>query len=273
MNRKQEKTVRSGPAHLLSALAVNETAIATAEICRLQREIYGNIAPSQRISKGIVFSIKELAKKIAPILADASPVLRHRFLALYDRSEEMVVKAVVLRDLSMCSGLPVSEAMTLFIKAADDPDWRLREMAAIFFRTYIKRDAVSALAALDDLVMHDSPRVRRFAVETLRPVQENRWMHRQPKGPLSIVRRLFYEPDPYPRTAVGNLMSDLSKKNPDLIKSLVRDLVATGDKNAYWIATRACRNLVKTEPEKVLDLLHTDTYRYKQKVYTRHAGS
>ena len=41
------------------------------------------------------------------------------------------------------------------------------------------------------------------------------------------------------------------------------------DGNSRWIATRACRNLVKQEPVRVMDLLGVDEYRYKDRVYKR----
>ena len=46
-------------------------------------------------------------------------------------------------------------------------------------------------------------------------------------------------------------------------------LVERGDKNSYWIAYRACRNLVKKEPIKVMDLLKIDEYKYKNRIHRR----
>ncbi|MBN1358009.1 hypothetical protein JW988_04480, partial [Candidatus Bathyarchaeota archaeon] len=73
----------------------------------------------------------------------------------------------------------------------------------------------------------------------------------------------------YPRTSLGNNLSDLAKQLPDLVFELVAELVASGDRNSYWIAYRACRNLVKKEPIKVMNLLKIDEYRYKKRVYRR----
>jgi 3-methyladenine DNA glycosylase AlkC len=80
---------------------------------------------------------------------------------------------------------------------------------------------------------------------------------------------MFRESSPYPRTSVGNNLSDLARKLPDLVCDLVRGLVDSGDKNSYWIAYRACRNLVKKDPIKVMDLLKTDEYKYKKRRYKR----
>lgn len=111
--------------------------------------------------------------------------------------------------------------------------------------------------------------VRRFVGETLRPIQENIWFYEQPDYSLSILQNLFQERAAYPRTSVGNNLSDLSRKLPELVFNIVSELVASGDKNSYLIAYRACRNLVKKEPVRVLNLLQVDEYKYKKKVYQR----
>jgi hypothetical protein len=68
---------------------------------------------------------------------------------------------------------------------------------------------------------------------------------------------------------VGNNLSDLARHLPDRVLELVEELVASGDRNSYWIAYRACRNLVKKEPIRVMNLLHVDEYRYKKRVSRR----
>lgn len=105
--------------------------------------------------------------------------------------------------------------------------------------------------------------------ETQRPVQENRWFYKNPEYPLSILRHLFKENATYPRTSVGNNLSDLARILPDLVYELVKELVESGNENSYWIAYRACRNLVKNEPIKVMDLLRVDEYKYKNRIYLR----
>ena len=67
----------------------------------------------------------------------------------------------------------------------------------------------------------------------------------------------------------GNNLSDLSRKNPELILSIVKKLVQNEDKNSYWIAYRACRNLVKKYPEEVFKNLRTNEYKYKNNTYRR----
>jgi len=105
--------------------------------------------------------------------------------------------------------------------------------------------------------------------EGLRPCIENQWFYTHPEYPLTVLRHLFQESTSYPRTSVGNNLSDLARRLPELVFKLVAELVASGDKNSYWIAYRACRNLVKKEPIRVMDALNVDEYRYKKRVHKR----
>jgi hypothetical protein len=80
------------------------------------------------------------------------------------------------------------------------------------------------------------------------------------------------------RSIIGNIKKnrfDRVRKNIpkvlDRLYGIVDKLVKDGDKNAYWIAYRACRNLVKKEPHKVMDLLGVDEYKYKDRYIKRDA--
>jgi len=116
-------------------------------------------------------------------------------------------------------------------------------------------------------VESEDAHLRRFVAETLRPVVENKWIFNQPEYSLEVLRHLFKERIPYPRSSVGNNLSDLSRRLPELVYRLVKELVANGNKNSYWIAYRACRNLVKKDPIKVMNLLRVEVYHYKTAVY------
>jgi 3-methyladenine DNA glycosylase AlkC len=153
--------------------------------------------------------------------------------------------------------------------AAASPDWATREYAQMFFRKLIGRYPEEAREYLLRLAKSKDANVRRFVGETLRPVQENRWFYQHPDYPLSIIREMFKESSAYARTSVGNNLSDLARHCPETVYEVVRELVDKGDKNSYWIAYRACRNMVKKDPLKVMDLLKVDEYKYKERVYKR----
>jgi 3-methyladenine DNA glycosylase AlkC len=145
----------------------------------------------------------------------------------------------------------------------------MRELAQMFFRKIIKKYPNEMHEFLLRQVKSEDPNIRRFISETIRPVKENRWLYGNPEYSISILKQIFNEKEKYPRTSIGNNLSDLARYLPELVFGIVEDLVRSGDVNSYWIAYRACRNLVKNEPIKVLDLLKVDVYRYKKKVYQR----
>ena len=139
----------------------------------------------------------------------------------------------------------------------------------MFFRKLIKPNPDEAQKFLLKHVKSKCSNIRRFISEALRPVIENRWFYKEPKFSLKVIRHLFKESDAYPRTSVGNNLSDLSRKLPDLVLRIVKELVASNDKNSYWIAYRACRNLVMKDSLKVIDLLKIDEYKYKKRIHKR----
>ena len=138
---------------------------------------------------------------------------------------------------------------------------------------FTQADRCAAQEYLLNLTDSGNPFLRRLATESLRPVTDLAWIQNEPEYSLKVLRRLFTESVEYPRTSVGNNLSDLARKNPELVLSLAKELVSMKDKNAYWIAYRACRNLVKTHTEEVLDILGTDEYRYKGRIHRRSGGA
>jgi 3-methyladenine DNA glycosylase AlkC len=162
-----------------------------------------------------------------------------------------------------------TEVFSFFAEIAASPDWIVREFAAGGFHSVIASNKDAVLPWLKETALSKNPNVRRFVSETLRPVTVNRWMKKEPEYSLSVLRLLFREAHPYPRTSVGNNLSDLSSRQPELIFSIVQELVASRDPNSYWIAYRACRNLVKKYPRHVMDILGVDEYHYKDRNFYR----
>jgi len=185
------------------------------------------------------------------------------------RSDDYRIKGVALGILSFYGIEDYEKVLPFFESSASSDDWAFREFVQMFFRKLIQKHSNEVHEYLLKLAKSRDSNIRRFVSETLRPVKENRWFYNDPEYPLSILRHLFKENKEYPRNSVGNNLSDLARHLPELVLKVVKELVKSGDKNAYWIAYRACRNLVKNEPIKVMDLLQVDEYWYKKKVYRR----
>jgi 3-methyladenine DNA glycosylase AlkC len=231
--------------------------------------LYAAIPDSKRVSFGRVYTIQELSKYLFSRLTTANAEVYEVGSEMFQRSGEFGSKGVALGILSWYGISDYKRVLPFFDAAASSPSWDMREFAQMFFRKIIKAQPDEAKAYLLRLVVSKDPKVRRFVSETLRPVRENRWFYKHPEYPLSILRLLFTEGSAYPRASVGNNLSDLARHLPELVFGLVKELVESGDRNSYWIAYRACRNLVKKEPTRVMELLRVNEYKYKQKVYTR----
>ncbi|MBN1348954.1 hypothetical protein JXJ21_06060 [candidate division KSB1 bacterium] len=238
-------------------------------IPRLIDALYANIPDNKRISYGIVHTIKTLSEFVHTRLEESKEAIDEIGVALFKRSAEGKVTGVALGVLSLCVRANFSTIAPYFKLAAASELWEIREFAQLFFRRLIKAHPEEAQKFLLKLVESEDANIRRFVGETLRSVQENKWFYKNPEYPLSILKQLFKESAAYPRTAVGNNLSDLARRLPDLVYGIIEELVASGDKNSYWIAYRACRNLVKKEPLRVMNLLKVDEYTYKTRIHRR----
>ena len=230
-------------------------------------ELYENIPENKRISFGRVYTIQILSKQLFLSLAEIGASPYEIGAKLFERSDDFQCKAIALGILSFYGIDDYEKVLPFFEAAASSVDWEMREFAQMFFRKLIQKWPDELKEYLLKLTRSRDPNIRRFVSETLRPVKENRGFYRKPNYSLCILRNLFRERSEYPRTSVGNNLSDLARQLPDLVFELVKELVASGDRNSYWIAYRACRNLVKTEPTRAMNLLHVEEYRYKQRVY------
>jgi 3-methyladenine DNA glycosylase AlkC len=234
-------------------------------------KLYKKIPEKKRISYGRVYIVKIMVEYIYEKLSETESGDFELAADLYEHCKDFKSRGVSLGIISFYGVEEPKRTLPYFVSAADSPDFDQREMAQMFFRKIIKKHPAIAKKILLNLVNSSYSNIRRFVSETLRPVKENKWFHDRPEYPLSILRNLFKEDAAYPRISVGNNLSDLAKRNPELVYELVKELVDSGNKNSYWIAYRACRNLVKKEPEKVMKLLRVDEYKYKNRTYKRRA--
>ncbi len=264
MNDEIEKEIREG---IIKVVLQKKYELAIRNISTIIDELYANIPDNKRISYGRVHTIKVLSEYLYTHLIEVNAPVYEIASDIFKKGDDFKSKGVSLSILSFCGLFDYKRVLTFFESAAVSSEFDMREFAQMFFRKLIKRYPDEIKEYLLQLVKSDNPEMRRFVGETLRPVRENKWFYKDPDYPLSIIRKMFKESSPYPRTAVGNNLSDLARQLPDLVYDLVEELVDSRDKNSYWIAYRACRNLVKKEPIKVMDLLKVNEYKYKKRIH------
>jgi len=261
-----KKKIQSG---IIGSIMRREYDLAIRNISSVLDQLYNSIPDSKRISYGRVYTIKVLSEHLYTRLTEMDAPIFQIAAGIFEKSGDSKATGVSLGILSFYALGDYEKTLSYFKSAAASSDWDTRELSQMFFRKLIREYPDKMKECLLQLVKSSDGNVRRFVSETLRPVQENRWFYKKPDYPLSILKNLFRESAAYPRTSVGNNLSDLARQLPDLVYDLVRELVDNRDKNSYWIAYRACRNLVKREPVKVMDLLEVDEYKYKDRLYRR----
>jgi 3-methyladenine DNA glycosylase AlkC len=231
--------------------------------------MYAAIPAKKRISHGRYTTIKVLAEKLFEELENVTLPVVEIGASILNCTSDYRTMGVGLGMLAQYGVEDYQSVLPYFESAAQADNWEPREYAQGLFRKIMKAHPVAIRPHLLAYVQSDNPNLRRFVSEMLRPVVENKWLYQDLEYSLSILRYLFKESHPYPRTSVGNNLSDIARRNPELVLQLVDELVLTKDKNAYWIATRACRNLVKKHPIRVIDALGVDEYKYKNRIHKR----
>ena len=192
-----------------------------------------------------------------------------------DYSADPFIRSLGIQLLSLAAVDDGAETGTLktakkyFELSAADASWSVRECTAGFIRKLVQEFKDEMLIWYQKLVRSENPLQRRFACESLRPVADNGWFKKNPDFPWAIMPELFHEKEAYPRTSAGNSLSDWMRIDQERTLRTVKELASNGDENSYWIAYRACRNLVKKQPLLVLDILKTDIYKYKSRNYSR----
>jgi len=238
----------------------------------LKDEIHQAIPEKLRIGRGITRVVERISMLMA-VQGLPDEIMRNLALVIYSqlKEEDLLIGVAIFLMAEYGERHPV-EAFGFFETAASAGHWVVREFTAGAFRKTIKPNKDVIFPWLQKMAQSADLNQRRFASETLRPVTYNKWLIQQPEYSLNVLRLLFKETHQYPRTSVGNNLSDLSRKQPELIFAIVKDLIASGDVNSRWIAYRASRNLVKKEPQRVMDLLRVEEYHYKDRDFYRKEG-
>jgi hypothetical protein len=255
---------------ILSKVSGSDARTIASNLAILIDRIHQDIPEKRRVSTGRYSITKALGQALYPLLEDAFEF----GVDIFENPGDPFVRSTALQLLSLWAveNEGLESVRAYFEAGAGEDDWIVRECASGLVRKLTKAFPKEVRAWYFDLVKSPDPNLRRFVSESLRPVVENRWFHTKPDYALGVIRHLFQEGSPYPRTSVGNNLSDWMRVDQETAWPIVEELAQNGDSNSYWIAYRACRNYVKKEPIKVMDLLGVDQYKYKTRIHQREDG-
>lgn len=237
---------------------------------KLIENIRNAIPEKKKISYGRCNIIKKIGIEIYPQLKKAGIDVFDFSLAIFNNKNfDPFVRSFAIQLISII-GLEtknLDKVLQIFEDAAADKSWQVRECTAGFIRKLSKEFPELMFHWYLKMVKSVDAKQRRFVSESLRPVADNQWIHKQPEFALSIIEHLFCEKESYPRISVGNNLSDWMRIDEERTMKIIERLVRNGNSNSYWIACRACRNVVKTKPIQVMSLLGSEKYTYKNNVY------
>lgn len=246
----------------LPSLKIPETSTHLAAIID---HIQNDIPDKRRISTGRYSIIKALGEELCPRLGNPLGFAA----ALFENPGDAFVRSLGLQILSLWAvdQEGFEQVRPYFESGAGEEDWIVRECASGLARKLIKAFPQTVRAWYLELVKSPDPNLRRYVSESLRPVVENRWFQQEPEYALGVIQHLYKESAPYPRTSVGNNLSDWMRVDQVTTWPIVTELAKNGDINSHWIAYRACRNLVKKEPVLVMKTLGVTEYKYKNRQF------
>lgn len=131
---------------------------------------------------------------------------------------------------------------------ADDPHFGVREWAWLALRADIVAAPLQALEYLQPWTQEESPNLRRFACEALRP--RGVWathialFKQHPEQAVALLEALADDPERYVQDSVGNWLNDAGKTQPQWLRDLCARWQREHDSTANaCIRKRAMRSL------------------------------
>lgn len=139
---------------------------------------------------------------------------------------------------------------------ADDSHFGVREWAWMAIRTDIINNLQVAIKTLKTWTKDESPRIRRFASESIRPrgvwAAHIKELKEKPELAISILESLRSDPDKYVQDSVGNWLNDAAKDNPEWVMRIcLRWEKESPGKETEYILKRARRNFKMNKKRKI----------------------
>jgi hypothetical protein len=263
----EEKLIR-----MCSKVNNTHTSELVVELQNIIEQVHKEIPERKRISYGRYNIIKKIGMFIYPIIENnGNDILQFSSKLVDYQSNDPFIKSLGVQLFSIYgekSG-DLDIILPLFENIATNDNWIVRECSTGFFRKLTKAFPDKIHSWYKKMAQSKLPMQRRFVIESLRPVVENHWLKKKPEFAFSILELMYKEHVEYPRTSVGNSLSDWMRIDEKRTLDVVEKLANSGNKDSYWIAYRACRNLVKREPVMVMDILKIDRYKYKDREIER----
>ncbi|MEO1524215.1 MAG: DNA alkylation repair protein [Planctomycetota bacterium] len=125
-------------------------------------------------------------------------------------------------------------------------------------RPFVERHPKTTFRRLKKLTTHESPHVRRWCSEGVRPRlpwgKKLTELVREPDPIFPILERLKDDPELYVRRSVANNLNDIAKDHPGQVIDRCR-VWSGGSEERQWVIRHALRTLVKDGDTRALELM------------------
>ena len=126
-------------------------------------------------------------------------------------------------------------------------------------RPFVEHYPEESVSILYDLVGDESPHVRRWCSEAVRPRlpwgKVLKALVEDPEPILPILEALIDDPELYVRRSVANNLNDISKDHPELVVDLCEEWYDESNEERMWVVRHALRGLIKAAHRGALGLL------------------
>jgi len=150
--------------------------------------------------------------------------------------------------LAATPDLGLDEQLTRLRPLADDGHFSVREWAWMALRPNLAADLATAVPLLRAWTGERAVNLRRFAVESIRPVgvwcRQIAALRRDPALGLPVLEPLRAEAEKYPQDSVANWLNDAARSKPDWVRAVCRRWAEASDTPATRrIVQRALRRI------------------------------
>ena len=101
-----------------------------------------------------------------------------------------------------------------------NPNWKVQEALAMAFDAFCKSNGYKeSIPIIRQWINSDTANTRRAVIEGLRIWTSRPYFKDYPEKAIELIASLKDDESEYVRKSVGNALRDISKKNPDLVKT------------------------------------------------------
>ncbi|MHA2224305.1 MAG: DNA alkylation repair protein [Candidatus Hodarchaeales archaeon] len=227
----------------------------------LQERIYcmkEKIPKKQRTGKGIVWVLRQLRKQVQNEIPLS--IQKKSLDLLINGDDWQIRKFTAFIATNCCLEEGYSELYVHFIRqCAVDSHFGVRESAQMAMRELLQFFRPQIHRIFEEWIIDDDQNLRRCVSESLRPVlvYGKNWIRDEPDIAIALLKNLNMDPSLYVRKSVGNNLSDISRREPKLVLATLYNWLVENnyDKRTFFIARKACRNIIKEFPLEVNELL------------------